>query len=138
MIHEDSLPAMRASMQRELNNPKVQGLLVNYTNFYGSYWTEVYSFGWYYEEVRIIRRDPKIRAWGGAQGFRTTDGQKLRVKNSGGRYFHYSCALRPDVALKKHSNLFTEDVFELFDARLSVSRKTSPGGTGHALAAVNR
>lgn len=105
VLHEESIPAMRASMERELNNPKVQGLLVDYTNFYGSYWTEVYSFGWYYEEVRVVRRDPKIRSWGGAQGFRTTDGQKLRVKKSGGRYFHYSCALEPEVARKKRGNL---------------------------------
>jgi glycosyltransferase involved in cell wall biosynthesis len=105
VLHEDTLPAMRVTMERELNNPKVQGLLVNYTNFYGSFWTEVYSFGWYYEEVRVIRRDPKIRASGGAQGFRTTENQKLWVKDSGGRYFHYSCALRPDVARKKRANL---------------------------------
>jgi hypothetical protein len=105
VLHEATIPQMRASMEREFKNPQVQGLLVDYTNFYGSYWTEVYSFGWYYEEVRIVRRDPRIRSSGGAQGFRTTDGQKLWVKSSGGRYFHYSCALRPEVARVKRANL---------------------------------
>jgi glycosyltransferase involved in cell wall biosynthesis len=105
VLHEDGIPAMRTAMERELNGPKVQGLLVNYTNFYGSYWTEVYSLGWYYEEVRVVRRDPNIRSCGDAQGFRTTDGQKLWVKNSGGRYLHYSCALQPDVARRKRTNL---------------------------------
>jgi len=105
VLHENTVPAMRATMERELNNPTAQGLLVDYTHFYGSFWTEVYSFGWYYQEVRVVRRDSNIRSCGDAQGFRTRDNQKLRVKNSGGRYFHYSCALKPDVARRKHSNL---------------------------------
>jgi glycosyltransferase involved in cell wall biosynthesis len=105
VLHEDSIAAVRASMERELSNPAAQGLLVDYTHFYGSYWTEVYSFGWYYKEVRVVRRDPKIRAWGGAQGFRTTDGQKLHVRNSGGRYFHYGFALEPARAQAKLTNL---------------------------------
>ncbi|MBI5384607.1 MAG: hypothetical protein HZA90_07940 [Verrucomicrobia bacterium] len=104
VLHEESIPAMRASMERELDNPRVQALLVNYTHFYGSFWTEVYSFGWYYQEVRVVRRDPKIRACGGAQGFRA-DGQKLWVKNSGGRYFHYGYALEPNQARVKIGNL---------------------------------
>lgn len=105
VLHEESVPAMRAAMEREWKNPSVQGLLVDYTHFYGSYWTEVYSFGWYYKEVRVVRRDPRIRAWGGAQGFRTTNGQKLHVKDSGGRYFHYGFALEPSQAAKKLGNL---------------------------------
>jgi len=105
VLHENSIPAMRATMERELNHPEVQGLLVDYTHFYGSFWTQVYSFGWYYKEVRVVRRDPKIRASGGAQGFRTTDNQKLRVKNSGGHYFHYGHALEPSQARVKAGNL---------------------------------
>ena len=105
VLHEDSVPAMRSAMERELSNPQVQGLLVDYTHFYGSFWTEVYSFGWYYKEIRVVRRDPKIRASGGAQGFRTTDGEKLRVKNSDGRYFHYGYALEPSQARVRIVNL---------------------------------
>ena len=105
VLHEESIPRMRQVMERELANPAVQGLLVDYTHFYGSFWTEVYSFGWYYQEVRVVRNDPKIRAWGGAQGFRTTDGQKLYVKNSGGRYMHYGFGLEPTQAHIRKSNL---------------------------------
>lgn len=105
VLHEATIPAMRATMERELNNAAVQGLLVDYTHFYGDLWSEVYSFGWYYKEVRVVRRDPKIRAHGGAQGFRTTDDEKLRVKNSGGRYFHYGYALEPSQARIKVGNL---------------------------------
>jgi glycosyltransferase involved in cell wall biosynthesis len=107
VLHEDSIPAMRIAMERELNNPVVQALLVDYTHFYGSFWTEVYSFGWYYREVRVVRRDPRIRSGGDAQGFRTVDNQKLRVKNSGGRYFHYGHALESAQARIKLGNLST-------------------------------
>jgi glycosyltransferase involved in cell wall biosynthesis len=105
VLHEETIPAMRSTMERELLNPTVQGLLVDYTHFYGSFWTEVYSLGWYYKEIRVVRRDPTIRAWGGAQGFRTTDGQKLRVRNSGGRFFHYGYALEPNQARVRVQNL---------------------------------
>ena len=105
VLHEDTAPVMRAVMERELLNPAVQGLLVDYTHFYGSYRTYVYSFGWYYQEVRVVRRDSNIRSCGDAQGFRTIDGQKLLVKKSGGHYFHYGHALKPQVAERKLRNL---------------------------------
>ena len=105
VLHENSIPAMRSTMERELKNDAVQGLLVDYTHFYGSFWTEVYSFGWYYREVRVVRRNGEIRSVGDAQGFRTRAGQKLRVKDSGGRYLHYGCALEPEVTRKKRGNL---------------------------------
>jgi hypothetical protein len=107
VLHEESVPAMRAAMEQELRDPRVQGLVVDYTHFYGSYSTCVYSFGWYYQEVRVLRGQPDIRSCGDAQGFRTLDGRKLRVKNSGGRYFHYGYALKPDQARSKLGNLTT-------------------------------
>jgi hypothetical protein len=105
VLHEAGIPALRASLETELNRPAVQGLLVNYTHFYGSYWTYACSFGWYQQEVRVVRRDPAIRSRGDAQGFRTTDGRKLRVKNSGAHYYHYGHALSPELARLKLRNL---------------------------------
>jgi glycosyltransferase involved in cell wall biosynthesis len=107
VLHEATIPAMRATMERDLHNYAVQGLLVDYTHFYGSFWTEVYSFGWYYKEVRVVRRSPNICSVGDAQGFRTTENKKLRVKNSGGRYFHYGYALEPSQMRIKLNNLGT-------------------------------
>ncbi|HEX4264976.1 MAG TPA: glycosyltransferase [Verrucomicrobiae bacterium] len=104
VLHEDTLPLMRAAMQREVNHPAVQGLLVDYTHFYGSYWTYAYSFGWYQREVRVVRRDSKIQSRGDAQGFRTVDNEKLWVKRSGGKYFHYGHALSPEQAKIKREN----------------------------------
>jgi glycosyltransferase involved in cell wall biosynthesis len=107
VLHEASVPAMRAAMERELDNPVIEGLLADYTHFYGSFWTVVYSFGWYYREVRVVRRDPAIRSIGDAQGFRMKDNAKLRVRNSGGRYFHYGHALEPKLAKIKRDNSAT-------------------------------
>jgi glycosyltransferase involved in cell wall biosynthesis len=106
-LHEDSVQAMRAAMERNLSDQRVQGLLVDYTHFYGSFWTQVYSLGWYYKEVRVIRRSPNIRSVGDAQGFRTIDNRKLRVRSSGGKYFHYGFALEPSQARIKIHNLTT-------------------------------
>jgi len=104
VLHEDSLPALRAAMERDLNDPAVQGLLVDYTHFYGSYRTYAYSFGWYQSEVRVVRRNPDIRSVGDAQGFRTANNEKLHVKRSGGKYFHYGHALAPQQARIKREN----------------------------------
>jgi len=105
VLHEDSLPAMRSAMERELPNPSVQGLLVDYTHFYGSYSTYVYSFGWYQREVRVIRRTAGAQSVGDAQGFRiAADNEKLQVKPSGGKIFHYGHALEPTQARIKREN----------------------------------
>ncbi len=101
VLHEDSVPAMREAMERDLANPAVQGLLVDYTHFYGSYRTQTCGFGWYYQEVRVVRRDPRIRSRGDAQGFRTVDNEKLHVKKSGGHYLHYGHARHPEIARKR-------------------------------------
>jgi hypothetical protein len=105
VLHEAFIPAMRAAMQSALPDSQVQGLLVDYTHFYGSFWTYTYSFGWYYKEVRVVRRAANIRSVGDAQGFRTADGQKLRVKASGGKYFHYGFALEPTSMSRRKRNL---------------------------------
>ncbi|MGO8836662.1 MAG: glycosyltransferase family 2 protein [Limisphaerales bacterium] len=101
VLHESTQPAMRSTMEREYDQPQVQGLLVDYTHFYGSYWTYASSFGWYRQEVRVVRRDRDIVSRGDAQGFRTLAGQKLRVKESGGHYYHYGHAAHPDKARNK-------------------------------------
>ena len=53
----------------------------------------------------MVRRDPAIRSRGDAQGFRTVDGKKLRVRSSGGQYFHYGHALKPELGQRKLRNL---------------------------------
>jgi glycosyltransferase involved in cell wall biosynthesis len=112
VLHEATVPLMRQTMEKELYNPVVQGLVVDYTHFYGSYWTQTDGFGWYRQEVRVIRRDSHIRSRSDAQSFRTVKGEKLRVKRSGGHYFHYGHARHPEMAarrLREVSRLWHDD-----------------------------
>jgi len=104
VLHEDSLAVLRAAMERELSNSAVQGLLVDYTHFYGSYWTYAYSFGWYQSEVRVVRRNAGVQSVGDAQGFRNLANEKLHVKRTGAKYFHYGHALAPQQARIKREN----------------------------------
>src|SRR5450432_1171736 len=112
VLHEDTIPAMRRAMERDLENPAVQGLVVDYTHFYGSYQTQTCGLGWYDCEVRVVRRDKKIRSNSDAQSFRTIADKKLDVKKSGGHYLHYGHARHPEMArqrLRDFSRLWHND-----------------------------
>jgi glycosyltransferase involved in cell wall biosynthesis len=112
VLHEDTIPAMRRAMERELDNPAVQGFIVDYTHFYGSYRTQTCGLGWYDREVRVVRRDKKIRSNSDAQSFRTIEDKKLDVKKSGGHYLHYGHARHPEMArqrLRDFSRLWHDD-----------------------------
>ena len=101
VLHEDTIPLMRRMMEEELGDSAVQGLIVDYTHFYGSYWTQTCGFGWYPQEVRVVRGDKKIRSNSDAQSFRTIEGEKLNVKKSGGHYLHYGHARHPELARRR-------------------------------------
>ena len=112
VLHEETVPLIRQTMEREWKNPAVQGLIVDYTHFYGSYWTQTCGFGWYPQEVRVVRHDKTIRSNSDAQSFRTVDGEKLNVKKSGGHYFHYGHARHPKMAaqrLREAARLWHDD-----------------------------
>jgi glycosyltransferase involved in cell wall biosynthesis len=112
VLHEDTVPAMRQTMEAEWPHPAVQGLVVDYTHFYGSYWTQTCGFGWYEQEVRVVRGGKQIRSNSDAQSFRTVAGEKLNVKKSGGHYLHYGHARHPEMArrrLREVSRLWHDD-----------------------------
>lgn len=112
VLHEDTIPAMRETMEREFKNSAVQGLVVDYTHFYGSYQTQTCGFGWYQQEVRVVRGNKNIRSNSDAQSFRTLAGEKLNVKKSGGHYLHYGHARHPELArrrLRDFSRLWHDD-----------------------------
>jgi glycosyltransferase involved in cell wall biosynthesis len=100
VVHEDDLPTIRGAMERYLDDPRVEGLLFDYLHFWGSYETYQKARNWYRREVRVIRGGIGIRSWKSAQGFRR-DGQKLRVRPSGGRIFHYGWVRHPSLMKRK-------------------------------------
>jgi hypothetical protein len=114
-LHEDDHPALRAAMERLHATPDLEGLLVDYLHFYGSFHTVGASRRWYRREVRVVKNGLGIRSWKDAQGFRRWDpppgrdapaprslapgdpARKLRVGHSGARMFHYGWVRPPDL-----------------------------------------
>ena len=94
VVHEKYLPEIRKSAEQYLNDKRVEGLLFNYTHFYGNYDYVADSRSWYRREVRIIRNDKQIRSYKDAQGFRK-NGRKLNVKLIDAFVYHYGWVKHP-------------------------------------------
>ena len=100
-LHEADQPAIRQAMERLVNKSEVEGLLFRYLHFYGSYDFVADSRRWYRNEVRIIRRNPSIRSYMDAQGFRKNGREKLHVADSGGTVHHYGWVKHPEAQTRK-------------------------------------
>ncbi len=131
VIHEKYHPVIRDAMHRYADNPTVEGLLFNYTHFYGSYKYVGNSRKWYRKEIRIIRNDKSIRSYRDAQGFRK-NGNKLNVKPIDAYVYHYGWVKPPaaqqakqqtfqklwhdDAWVKEHVSTATEYDYSIIDS----------------------
>lgn len=100
IVHEKYLPEIKEAMQKYKDNKLVEGLLFNYTHFYGSYDYVGDSKRWYRKEIRVIRNNKKISSYKDAQGFRK-DGQKLKVKEINAFIYHYGWVKPPKAQQAK-------------------------------------
>ncbi|MGZ4034959.1 MAG: glycosyltransferase family 2 protein [Bacteroidia bacterium] len=100
VIHEKYLPAIKEAMQKYKDNKNVEGLLFNYTHFYGSYDYIGDSRRWYRREIRVIRNDSGISSYKDAQGFRKND-EKLNVKLIDAFVYHYGWVKPPEAQQAK-------------------------------------
>jgi len=103
VVHEKYHVAIRQSMKKWNNNPKVEGLLFRYLHFFGSYDYNADSRSWYRNEIRIVRNNKNIRSYKDAQGFRI-NGRKLNVKHTDAYMFHYGWVRPPEIMQQKHVN----------------------------------
>ena len=103
VLHEKYHDAIRSGMEAHKYNAKVEGLLFNYTHFYGSYSYVGNSRRWYRSEVRIIRNDKSIRSYRDAQGFRKND-EKLHVKPIDASIYHYGWVKPPKAQQEKQKS----------------------------------
>ncbi|MBM3918770.1 MAG: glycosyltransferase family 2 protein [Sphingomonadales bacterium] len=94
VLHQSDYHLLRNAMEHHLRNPLVEGLLLQYKHFYGSYDYVGTNRRWYRREIRIMRPLPGLHAWRDAQGFRC-DGRKLQVKATTARVFHYGWVKNP-------------------------------------------
>ena len=99
VLHEKYLPEIETSMHKYLNIKEVDGLIMHYTHFYGTYDYYADSRRWYRSEIRIIRNNKGIRSWNDAQGFRWQNGTKLTGKFIDATMYHYGW-VRPPKLMK--------------------------------------
>ncbi|GAB4040282.1 glycosyltransferase family protein [Spirosoma gilvum] len=97
VLHEESIPAVREAMQRYLADKSVDGLLFKYVHFFGSYSYVGDSRRWYRREIRVVRNTGNVVSYKDAQGFRTRDNQKLKVKLIDAYIYHYGWVKPPDL-----------------------------------------
>ena len=103
-IHEQYLDEVYNGMLKYKDDRRVDGLLLNYLHFYGSYDYVGSSSKWYGREIRVIRNDKSIYSYRDAQGFRKGDNQKLNVKPINAYMYHYGWVKDPRVMQQKQEN----------------------------------
>ncbi len=103
-VHEQDLKIIRDAMEMHKNNKEVQGLLFGYKHFYGSYNYIGIGRRWYSNEIRIVRNSKSIRSYKDAQGFRTVNGEKLKVKKANAFIYHYGWVKPPKAQQAKQES----------------------------------
>jgi hypothetical protein len=104
VIHEKYHAEILSSMKKWKDNKEVEGLLFKYLHFYGNYEFVGNSRKWYRNEIRIIRNDKNIVSYKDAQGFRTADNKKLKVKSIDACVYHYGWVKPPKAQQEKQKN----------------------------------
>ncbi|MCW5907002.1 MAG: glycosyltransferase family 2 protein [Chitinophagales bacterium] len=103
VLHEEGYVNLRQAMGDYLHQKSVEGLVLNYRHFYGSYQYVADAYNWYRREVRIIRNSKHISSWGDAQGFRR-QGKKLSVKPVDAYVHHYGWVKNPKAQQRKQES----------------------------------
>ncbi len=122
-LNDKDIDALRLQMEKYKDDERVEGLLFNYTHFYGSYNYIADSRSWYRHEIRIIKNLPSTYSYKDAQGFRINN-RKLNVKKANAFIFHYGWVKNPVLQLEKlkqarklwHSDDFIAKEYEKIQA----------------------
>jgi hypothetical protein len=102
VLHERGATALRAAIEANDADARVEALVVRYRHFYGGFATELVARSAYRREVRAVRLDPAlgIHSYLDAQGFRAGPGdRRVRARLVDAEMFHYGWA-RPTAALE--------------------------------------
>ncbi len=101
VLHEDGYATIKQAMNNFKDDKRVDGLLLKYHHFYGSYDYIATSSHWYKNEIRIIKNDKSIYSYKDAQGFRKANNEKLHVKGVDAYVHHYGWVKEPKVMMEK-------------------------------------
>ncbi|WP_234733145.1 glycosyltransferase [Tellurirhabdus bombi] len=115
VIHEADLPVILKTIQEIDKNPKIEGLLLAFLNFYGSYDYLNNTRYQHKKEVRAFRKGLNVFSYRDSQGFRKYPsweayqqghkGQKLAVHYLDKPVYHYSY-VRPPEQMNEKSKFF--------------------------------
>lgn len=100
VFHDEDMGKIASLCDKYRHDDEVEGMLFDYTHFFGNYNWYGDSYHWYRKEIRIIKNHRGIISWRSAQSFRA-DGKKIRVIDSGARIFHYGWVRPPEVMAEK-------------------------------------
>ncbi len=103
VIHEKYLPKIQKAMLENLEDKRIEGLLFDYTHFYGSYDYVANSRKWYRHEIRIIRNDSAIYSFRDAQGFQKKN-RPLFAKKIEATVYHYGWVKPPELQQAKQES----------------------------------
>ena len=103
VVHEEDLPAIRASVDRHHHNPNVEALVFDYPHFYGTAGWVPISPGWYRRECRLIRNTIRSYAPDGQYWLVTTDHKKGRDPKAALPGQRTRLSLRLDTAQRRHA-----------------------------------
>lgn len=106
VVHEKDLDKIVKAAEHYHTDNQVEGLLFNYVHFYGTYDYAGDSRRWYGHEIRMIRNNGNIVSYRDAQGFRSRQNKKLRVKKIDATIYHYGWVRHPHKQLEKLSSFY--------------------------------
>lgn len=102
VLHEDGYEEIKQAMKKWKNDKNVDGLLLKYRHFFGSYDYIGIEANWYRNEVRITKNNKNIYSYRDAQGFRKDDNKKLNVKKLKAHVHHYGWVQSPLIMKAKN------------------------------------
>lgn len=101
VIHEKDLPNIKAAMLKYKDDKRIEGLLFDHLNFYGSYDYIADSRHWQKKEIRVIKNLENIYSYKDAVSFRKDDNIKLDVALVDACIFHYGWVKTPKAMQQK-------------------------------------
>lgn len=103
VLHENDISIIRDAMEHYLHEPKIQGLLLHYHHFFGTYDFIGDNRTWYRHEIRAMKPHPHLRAYRDAQGFRIGN-NKLKVAEIPAFIYHYGWVKPPEKQQAKQQS----------------------------------
>lgn len=101
VIHEKYLDNIKAAMLKYKDDKRVDGLVFDHLNFYGSYDYIADSRHWQKKEIRVVRNSENIYSFKDAMSFRKGNDEKLNVVYVDACIYHYGWVKAPDAMQKK-------------------------------------